>query len=216
MQNRANYNYIAPFYDRLCQLVFGQSVKNAQIESLQSIHANSSILIVGGGTGWILEEIARIHPSGLSITYVDSASKMIQLSKKRNAHSNTVNFISGFIEDADLSSQQYDVVITPFLFSGFSQSTSGLVFQRLNDCLKVKGLWINIDFIISEQSRYKQKILLKLMFFSFRLVSKIEAKRLPTLDMFFSSYNMIKNKTSCRGFINMQVFQKGLTDAGLN
>ena len=53
MQNRTNFNYIAPFYDTLCQLVFGQRVKNAQIESLKFIPANSTILIAGGGTGWI-------------------------------------------------------------------------------------------------------------------------------------------------------------------
>jgi ubiquinone/menaquinone biosynthesis C-methylase UbiE len=69
-----NYNYIASFYDRLCQLVFGQSVKNAQIASLGFIPPTSNVLIVGAGTGWILEEINKIHQNGLSITYIDISS----------------------------------------------------------------------------------------------------------------------------------------------
>ena len=78
----ANYNNSAWFYDRLSRLVYGRALKNAQLFLLKFIPPDSKILIAGGGTGWILEEITRLHPEGLNITYVEIAPKMMALSKK--------------------------------------------------------------------------------------------------------------------------------------
>ena len=195
-------------YDDLCQLIYGQRVKNAQIDSLQFIQSGSNILIVGGGTGWILEEIAKIHSSGLKITYIDCSSKMIQLSKKRNTALNKIEFIHTYIEDINLPQQKYDVVLTPFLFDNFSQSTSLSIFKKIDASLKSDGYWLYIDFHISEKSNYKQKSVLKLMYVFFRLICKIEANRLPIIDDYFLSYKIISHKYYCKNFIIMQIFQK--------
>ncbi len=50
----ANYNNSAWFYDSLAGLVYGKALVKAQVYLLQYIPADSNILIVGGGTGWIL------------------------------------------------------------------------------------------------------------------------------------------------------------------
>lgn len=208
MRSYANYNNIAFFYDLLCKLVFGQKIKNAQIHSLQYISSGSNILIVGGGTGWILEEIAKIHSFGLRIMYVDSSSKMIQLSKKRNIALNTIEFIHASIEDVDLSQQKYDVVLTPFLFDNFRQSTALSVFKKLNMSLKYGGYWLYIDFYISDKNKYQQKVVLKLMYIFFRSMCNIEANKLPYMADYFSSYKTISNSYNCNNFIITQVFQK--------
>jgi len=114
----ANYNNSAWFYDRASKLVYGRALVRAQVYLLRSIPAQSKILIVGGGTGWILEEIAKIHPSGLKITYVEVAPKMMALSKKRKPDDNGVDFINDAVENVALQND-YDVVITPFLFDNF-------------------------------------------------------------------------------------------------
>ena len=77
-----NYDSIALIYDRLARLVYGRSLVNAQLYLLDAIPAEAHVLIVGGGTGWVLEEITKRHPSGLSIDYIDAASKMVALAKK--------------------------------------------------------------------------------------------------------------------------------------
>ena len=75
----ANYNNAAWFYDSLSRVVYGKALIDAQVYLLQYIQPNSTILIVGGGTGWILEEVARIHPTGLQITYVEAYAQMMAL-----------------------------------------------------------------------------------------------------------------------------------------
>jgi spermidine synthase len=79
-----NYDNSASFYDGLSRLVFGRTLIAAQVAFLSSIPKNAKVLIIGGGTGWILEEITRLYPSGLTITYVEISANMMALSQKRN------------------------------------------------------------------------------------------------------------------------------------
>jgi len=79
----ANYNNSVWFYDRLAGLVYGKELIKSQVYLLPYIPANAHVLVVGGGTGWILEELARVHPSGLNITYAEIAPAMIALSQKK-------------------------------------------------------------------------------------------------------------------------------------
>jgi len=189
-------------------MVFGNTVKKAQIDMLSYIPANSSVVIIGGGTGWIIDEITKIHPAGLKIIYVDSSSKMIELSKKRNLNKNLFEFIQAPIENVILTGQKYDVIITPFLFDGFSQSKCKSVFEQLESYLKKGGLWLYSDFYLYDKSKYWQKIMIRLMYMFFRLTCKIEATKLPLMDVCFSSYELIRKKTYCKNFIITQVFQK--------
>src|SRR3569833_2127388 len=110
----ANYNNSAWFYDKLSRLIYGGALIKAQVYLLDNIPAGSKILIAGGGTGWILEEIAKLYPSGLKINYVEVSAKMIALSRKRISGENNVDFINAPVEDVPLPTD-YDVVISPFL-----------------------------------------------------------------------------------------------------
>ena len=96
---KGNYYNVAPFYDLLSHLVFGNSISQALLFLVTAIPANSSVLIIGGGTGQILEEISKKYISGLQITYVEISKKMISLSKKRSTGNNLVVFINQSILD---------------------------------------------------------------------------------------------------------------------
>ncbi len=79
-----NYDTVAFCYDRLSRLIYGKTQVNAQTALLPFISNGSRILIAGGGTGWILDEINKTHPSGLEIVYIERSAKMLLRSKKRN------------------------------------------------------------------------------------------------------------------------------------
>jgi ubiquinone/menaquinone biosynthesis C-methylase UbiE len=128
----SNYDNSAVFYDRLSRVVFGQALISSQVYLLPFIPPNASVLIVGGGTGWILEEIAKTYPSGLSITYVEISAKMNALAQKRNTANNQVIFVNKPIE-AVADSDSYDVIITSFLFDNFSETTLATVFAHLHN-----------------------------------------------------------------------------------
>jgi ubiquinone/menaquinone biosynthesis C-methylase UbiE len=203
----ANYDNSAWFYDSLARVVYGKSLINAQRFLLQFVPPNSSILIVGGGTGWILEELTRIHLSGLNITYVEISANMMALSKKRDIGNNDVIYINTAVEEALLPGN-FDVVITPFLFDNFTEATLQKVFAHLHQQLKTGGLWLNADFQLT--GKWWQNVLLKTMFLFFKLLCRIEASVLPAIEERFalSGYSTIEQKIFFGDFVVSKVYRK--------
>lgn len=203
----SNYNKSAWFYDGLSQLVYGRALINAQIYLLQFVPANSAVLIVGGGTGWILEELTKIHPAGLQITYVEVAADMMAHSKQRNVGGNDVVFINDAIENTTINTE-FDVVITPFLFDNFTEPTAQKVFNHIHQLLKPGGTWLNADFQLT--GKWWQSILLKSMFLFFRVLCKIEASQLPDVESLFTShgYKVVEARSFYGEFVVARVYEK--------
>jgi ubiquinone/menaquinone biosynthesis C-methylase UbiE len=203
----ANYENSAWFYDRLSRLIYGKALVRAQVYLLQYVPPRSTILIAGGGTGWILEEISTLHPSGLKITYVEISAKMMALSRNRNVGSNQVTYINEPVENLD-AQNNYDVLITPFLFDNFTEQTLQTVFAHLHNQLKAGGIWLNTDF--RSTGKWWQSFLLLSMISFFRIICRIEAKKLPEIEKCFEKYQLkiIGRKDFFGEFILSTIYQK--------
>jgi ubiquinone/menaquinone biosynthesis C-methylase UbiE len=192
----ANYDKIASIYDLLSRVIFGRHIEQAQVCMLEYIPSGSSILIVGGGTGWILEKISEQYPHGLKIDYVEVSAKMIALSQKRDCKENRVNFITLPVENF-MADKDYDIVITPFILDNFSADKMASIFTRLDGQLKVSGKWLYADFVYDKaKSPLWQKLLLKVMYFFFRITSGIETQELINLDRYFKERYSIEFEAS--------------------
>lgn len=203
----ASFNNSASFYDILSRLVYGKAIINTQLYLINHIHPNNNILIVGGGTGWILEEITRLHPTGLKITYVEAAKRMMALSQKRDTGGNEIIFINDVIEAVNLS-PGFDVAITPFLFDNFTEATLKTVFNKIHSLLKPGALWLNCDFQLT--GKWWQAFLLKSMFLFFRMIDGIEANKLPEIEACFNrnNYSPKSERTFLGDFIVARVYRK--------
>ena len=203
----ANYDNSAWFYDRLSRVIYGKALVKAQIYLLQYISAGSTILIAGGGTGWILEEISKLHPSGLKITYVEISAKMMALSRKRKVGGNIITYINEPVENLDGQSG-YDVLISPFLFDNFTEQTLQSVFAHLHNQLKAGGIWLNTDFRLA--GKWWQSFLLQSMIIFFRIICRIEAKKLPEIEKCFEQHQLkvIGRKDFFGEFILSTAYQK--------
>ena len=203
----ANYDNSAWFYDRLSRVVYGNALVKAQVYLLPHIPPGSNILIAGGGTGWILEAITNIHPSGLNITYAEISPRMMALSQKRNTGKNDVVYVTGPVEEMPASAA-FDVVITPFLFDNFTEQTLQIVFTHVHQLLKPGGVWLNMDFHLT--GKWWQSFLLRSMMVFFRLICGIEAKRLPDIENQFKQhqYQVIDQRSFFGEFILSTAFKK--------
>jgi len=205
-----NYDKIAGWYDSLSRMVFFKSQVNAQVEQLSFIHEKSKILIVGGGTGWILDEIAKDHLEGLDITFVEISINMLELAKKRKYGLNKIEFVHLPIEEF-VSQQAFDVIVTAFLFDNFSKDRIEQVFSKLHHLLKSSGTWLFSDFeYIKEQGKKWQSLMLKSMYKFFGIISNVEAKELVNMDSLFENKGYLKRKEQkyYKGFIKGIVYQK--------
>jgi ubiquinone/menaquinone biosynthesis C-methylase UbiE len=203
----ANYDHTAWFYERLSKLVFGEAQVKAQEFFLDRIPPKSNILIIGGGTGQILESLTRLHPSDLQITYVEISAKMMTLSRKRNIGQNHVNFITAGIEEAAFT-HVFDSVITAFLFDNFPQDTLNKVFPIISAQLKSGGLWLNTDFQLT--GPLWQKLMLRSMYTFFRLFSAVAVSKLPNVKMLFGkhSYQLSAEESFYGNFISAKLYRK--------
>jgi ubiquinone/menaquinone biosynthesis C-methylase UbiE len=205
-----NYDKIAGYYDTLSRLVFFKSQVNAQINQLQHIPKNRTVLIVGGGTGWILEELARVHVGGLKVVYVEISAKMIALSQKRNYGDNHVEFVNLGIEDFK-TDVVFDVILTPFLFDNFAEDRATKVFRQLNECLKKDGLWFLVDFSLNKTNgNWWKWVILKSMYSFFKLLGIVEATSLIDMNPYFLQvhYQIIEERFYYGSFIKATVFKK--------
>lgn len=205
-----NYDKIANHYDTLSRLVFFKSQVNAQINQLQYLPKDSSVLIVGGGTGWILEEIAKIYPSGLKLVYVEISAKMIALSQKRNCKNNQVEFVNVGIE-VFRTDTLFDVILTPFLFDNFAEQRAAKVFEQLNAYLQKDGLWFLVDFSLDKtKGNWWKWLLLKSMYSFFKLLGIVEANHLIDMNPYFmnAGYKILELRLYYGNFIKAVIFKK--------
>ena len=173
------------------------------------IQDNNKVLIVGGGTGWILEELSKLKKQNISVVYVEKSSAMIKLAKKKKYENINVEFIEAAIEDYT-SAEKFDVIITPFLFDNFLQEKIETVFAKLNDLLKPKGFWLYADFVNDQQNKKRwQQFLLKSMYFFFRLTAKIETQELIDMHPYFQqNYQLITKQFYYNDFIQAVAYKK--------
>ncbi len=206
---KRSYDAIANIYDGLAKLFIGADLRNAQVYLLESVPANARVLIAGGGTGWIIEELATIHPHGLVIDYADISDGMIALAKKRNAGGNIIHFIQHSVLDGN-GINKYDVIITPFLLDNFKEENMKQAFQALHQQLLTNGLWLYADFQIAGRYKGFQKLVLFIMYAFFRITCGIEANRLPDVAGCFAEaqYLLLKSKTFRHQFIVASVYRK--------
>jgi ubiquinone/menaquinone biosynthesis C-methylase UbiE len=205
-----NYDRIAGNYDVLSRLVFQKSIVRSQKALLPLLHVPCKLLIVGGGTGWILEELTQAHPMGLRITYVEISEKMIALARNRDTGKNRVCFVHSAIEDF-VSDEQFDAVMTPFLFDNFNQERAEAVFSKLDTMLMPGGNWLFVDFHIEKKLKgVWQKILLKSMYWFFATVCNVEARKLPDMGPLFQNagYAPLHRSLHFHGFIQSVGYRK--------
>lgn len=205
-----NYDSIAGVYDRIHHLFYGQAEVNAQVELLDHVREGDRLLIVGGGTGWILEKLAARFPAGLEITYIESSARMMERSKRRNGGGNKLEFFMGPVEEWR-GEKGFDGILTGFFFDNFNQDHAQRIVRQLSACLKIGGVWLETDFYYPRgRGKLWQAILLRTMYVSARLICGVEAKHLPDMVQIFMSegYSLQATSFHYQRFIRSLVLRK--------
>lgn len=199
-----HFDKIAFIYDALASLVFGKKIKESQSHFLQKIPDHSIVLILGGGTGWILVELFKQKPN-CEVFYIEASSKMIELAKRKINDSFPVHFIHGTEQDIP-ALVKFDVVITNFFLDMFPDSALKQVIEKIESSLSSTSIWIATDFV--DNKKWMHSFLLKLMYWFFQLACKIEAKKLPDWNKAIQirSRKKVSSKFFCVGFIEAAIY----------
>lgn len=212
-----SFHNVAIYYDYLAGLVFGNAIRHSQRNYLSDIAAGSHVLIIGGGTGWILKELSKLK--NCRITYLETAASMLKkanqnyhlLRKVFAGQGTEVVFIQGSVASLP-TDNSYDVVITFFLLDLYADPEAHVLMRALEAKLKPNGKWLFTDFVKSCRlsQRIWQQPLLWLMYSFFKLTTNLQNSSLPDLIHLFSVLNFteIKQKSFYFSFIRSAVYQK--------
>ncbi len=201
------YDNASLFYDRLSAIIFGKQLLEAQVHYLHLIPANAKVLIVGGGSGWILHAIDKVHTCDLLITYVDASPKMTAIARNSYDGNNLVDFIPEDILEVEIAGK-YDVIITPFFFDNFKEKEAAEILERLNTMLSNEGLWLYTDF--RDNKVIVHRLLLRCMYLFFAVLCGVKANKLPDMHHLFLKYgySMKDERLLINGFVESRVWTK--------
>lgn len=185
-----SFDVIAPVYDLLSRMVYGRSIVAAQKYMLKYIPEESSVLIVGGGTGWIIGELFAINKA-CSVVYMEASQKMLEKAQAR-IHTRDQSRIQFLLQSEIPSEGSYDVVITNFFLDLFPSCKLRTIIQQLKNLIKDDGSWIVTDFV--DDGKRWQRLMLKIMYIFFRTLSKIEATVLPPWQLLLKENGMQKEE----------------------
>ena len=199
------FDLLAPVYDRLAGWVFGSAIPDSYSHWFHRIPSKSRILIMGGGTGKILQYFPRIP---LEIIFLDNSEGMIHMARQQVIPSSDirVKFICGTIND--LEGHSFDIIILPYFLDLFDQKGAEGVMKDLCRRATPGCMWLYSDFVITKKSSEWQKFLLWLMYRFFRLVCGVEASALPdSIALRSANKLVVREKMSYfRGMITSEVW----------
>lgn len=203
-----NYDALAKYYDRISKMIFGTQLIRAQKSILHHIQSGQKILIVGGGTGKILEALDELQMPHVAITYLEASENMIAIARKRKTAHLQVQFVQDRAENYH-SAEAFDCIITPFFFDNFRAEKLSLIFKNLDSLLKKDGLFLYTDFFINQQKkRIWKSVVLKTMYLFFAITCHIETDQLEDIRPFFATYVLLEEKYFVNGFVVSRCYQK--------
>jgi len=200
-----NFDSVAGFYDKLSTLVFGTAMRRAQTTHLRDIPLGSSVLILGGGTGWLLSELSAVNPTCQG-WYIDASSEMISRSKKEMRNSTQeIVFIHG-TEESIPAEVTFDAVITHFYLDLFAQDSCIRTIHKIRSNIRTSGLWLVSDFI---HTTWWHGVMLRMMYGFFKLMCGIEGSSLPPWKKLLeeNGFKEHKSREFFGGFIKSAVFR---------
>ena len=209
-----SFDRIAPYYDTLARLAFGGSIQRAQRYFLNKIPPEASVLVVGGGTGWLLPHLLE-RPEVIHVTYLETSATMIELSKQKIEHlspsrTTVVNFIHGD-EHSLVENDQFSVVITHFVLDMYQGKALDDIIQTLASHLAPQGTWLFTDFRLSRQKRHRwwQRLITRAMYTFFHLTAGIARQPLPPYQQHFAAhgFRVIHERSFFSDFIVSRVYQ---------
>ena len=174
------FDRVAWFYDAFAALVFGPALRNTQRAALGGLPVGAPhVLILGGGTGWVLLEVLRRRPAA-TVLYLEASPRMLARARAHlhPAQLAQVEFRHG-TQAALAPGETFDAVLTFFVLDCVAAPDLPDALNRLHAALRPGGRWLLADFRFAR--RGWRWLMLATMFWFFRLTTGLRARELPNL-----------------------------------
>ena len=204
------FDRVAPFYDSLARLVFGDALQRAQLAALAGLPpGRPRVLIIGGGSGWVLGEVLQRRPDA-RVLYLEASAMMLAKSRATllqtaPQHAGQVEFRLGTERDLR-PDESFDVIITFFFLDLFEPNRLQAILSALNRVRRPGAPWLLADFR-PDQTLW-QRLLLRTMYRFFRLTTGISGRDMPDLhpELRDLGLQLQQQRLFFRGMVEASVF----------
>jgi len=178
-----DFGPVAGFYDALAGLVFGGALRRAQRAALAAglpTGPAPRLLVLGGGSGWVLTEIWRQRPQA-QVLYLELSAAMLARTRARLLRyppppGANVELRQG-TEAALRPGEQFEGIITFFILDCFAAAALPAALARLAAARRPGAPWLVADF--RPARRGWRRWLLGAMYLFFRLTVGLRTRQLP-------------------------------------
>jgi tRNA (cmo5U34)-methyltransferase len=108
-----------------------------------------TIIDFGIGTGLELEEIFRRFPD-IEVTGLDIAENMLQLLKESYPDKNICLHCESYL-NYEFGNCCYDAALSVMTLHHYDHETKTNLYRKIHDCIKQNGIYIECDYMLSEQ-----------------------------------------------------------------
>jgi len=207
-----HYRHIAPIYVWLEKIVFGRTLTRSRSFGLDAIPEGAKVLVVGGGTG----EVLNYLPS-CEIDYIESSESMIFYASRRvggqMVHFHHITF------SEYRSSVQYDHIVCQYFMDLFKEDELIEILKRV-DHLSADHTILHIADFRKPQNgsgSWWQRWLVKLMYFFFRITTKLKTRELPEIEetLKHTGYAEVMERSWMKGLVFASVWSRRPTSSDL-
>lgn len=211
-----SFDAIAPWYERLERITFGDDLQRCRVACLGEIDPPCQVLIAGEGNGRFLCELLRRYPK-VEVDCRDASPRMLQLARRRLEDElpdrlPSVRFLPGDIESLSESVGHYDLLVTHFFLDCFSEPALTRVIRKLARAATDNAVWLLSDFCLPRQGmmRFRTSAWLKAMYFFFRATTGIEAKELidPTPHLCREGFSVSRQHLFRQGLLKAEMWRR--------
>ncbi|MFL6417547.1 MAG: class I SAM-dependent methyltransferase [Bryobacteraceae bacterium] len=208
-----NCDSIARAYRWMEYLTFGPALHRRRREFLKDMGNARSVLILGDGDGRFTADFLQRNPHAL-VCSLDSSQRMTSLAAGRIARiPNGSARIKQSVEDvrrAQLTGT-FDLVVTHFFLDCFTTDEVRHLIRRITAHVLPGGQWVISEFQIPPAGfrRLVAGLAIKLLYAGFRILTGLEAKRLPDYRRILESndYHRTAIRTGVAGMLVSETWQ---------
>lgn len=138
-------------YDEIHQqtgISWGKQIRDIVSEYIPT--QKTKILDLGCGTGLELDEIFKKSPDS-EVVCVDISKEMLKKLREKYHNYNIKTLNKNFF-DLEFGFEEYDFVISVMALHHFFEKDKLLLYKKIYNSLKEKGVFINSDYIIDDPS----------------------------------------------------------------
>ena len=193
----ARFDHLARHYDWMERLLAGGKLERCRNAFWDEIPSLESALLVGEGHGKFLASLLKRHP-GVKVTCVDASSRMLEVARKRLLHAalplNGVEFLRAELPAWNPPAKRYDLVATHFFLDCFPPDQLAAVINSLQEAARPGACWLVSDFQIPHTGlkRLRARIIHRLMYGFFRIVTKLPASALVSPQPFLRRNGFVR------------------------